>query len=389
MSNDHNPHQYSTTPYQYSSAQQSQATNYPSPSPYKQSSEMATMPQPPAHTQQDLYRPHNSYDMYQNPPPQMSYPPPGSQQGQGQPQVSFNQPAPRQRTAIACRYCRRRKIRCHGFDSSPDGRCTNCLRFHQECIFTPVSSQAHAFVPAHTAYPHLRNTGSIQTGPDGRPLYGQGQPGPVLYGAHGQPLGPVGQQQNHDSHYPPPQSYGSSPYPAQAYDDRAPTAHTHDNQRLGLGTRRGSSGGAYEYPDPTHMAPVSPASSTTSYQAAPYPPQAPQPYYHSSQPPPRRSSPPSAYPYDARTPGSPHGSSSSAGSFPPFPAGLHPPQVLPPAFETGRTPTPSNREANTAANGSRPGMSVRDILGPNEGGQGTRSSHDSDMLKALNRRGMS
>ena len=110
MSNDHNPHQYSTTPYQYSSAQQSQATNYPSPSPYKQSSEMATMPQPPAHTQQDLYRPHNSYDMYQNPPPQMSYPPPGSQQGQGQPQVSFNQPAPRQRTAIACRYCRRRKV---------------------------------------------------------------------------------------------------------------------------------------------------------------------------------------------------------------------------------------------------------------------------------------
>ncbi|KAI4149026.1 MAG: hypothetical protein LQ340_004816 [Diploschistes diacapsis] len=398
MSADQTPNQYSQPSYRYSPLHQPQAQQPGSqaqdpytqhPRPASQPNEMAALPPPQSHPQQDTYHhPHNSYDMYQN-ASQMPYSPPPSQQAQGQPQVGFSQPAPRQRTAIACRYCRRRKIRCHGFDSSLDGRCTNCLRFHQECIFTPVSSQAHAFVPAHTAYPHLRNAGRIQTGPDGRPLYGQGQPGPVLYGAHGQPLGPIGQQQAHDPNYPPPaQGYGSSPYSAQPYEDGRAQAHAPDHQRLGLGARRGSSG-AFEYPDPTHMAPVSPASSTTSY-SAPFPqaPQAPQPYYNSSQANPRRNSPPSAYPYDARASGSPRGSTSSASSFPPFPAGLHPPQVLPPAFETGRTPPPAGREGPSINNGSRPGMSVRDMLGPAEGGQSTRSTADSDMLKALNRRVM-
>ncbi len=46
--------------------------------------------------------------------------------------------APRQRTAVACRYCRRRKIRCSGFESSADGRCVNCIRFNQQCVFTPI-----------------------------------------------------------------------------------------------------------------------------------------------------------------------------------------------------------------------------------------------------------
>lgn len=73
------------------------------------------------------------------PPPGAIYPPPY----QGAPQMAYppTQPAPRQRTAIACRYCRRRKIRCSGFDQSEDGRCTNCQRFSQECVFTPVSAQ--------------------------------------------------------------------------------------------------------------------------------------------------------------------------------------------------------------------------------------------------------
>ncbi|KAK9315881.1 hypothetical protein V1524DRAFT_61257 [Lipomyces starkeyi] len=48
---------------------------------------------------------------------------------------------PRQRSAIACRYCRRRKIRCAGFDANPaDPRCSNCIKFSQPCIFTPVSA---------------------------------------------------------------------------------------------------------------------------------------------------------------------------------------------------------------------------------------------------------
>ncbi|PBP23680.1 hypothetical protein BUE80_DR005348 [Diplocarpon rosae] len=125
----------------------------------------------------------------------------------GAPQnMNFHQSAPRQRTAIACRYCRRRKIRCSGFDQNPEGRCSNCQRFQQECIFTPVSSQAQAFVPAHALYPGMRNMG---VGPDGlaRPLGC-----PQLYGAHGQPLGPIAppqQQQGPPYEYPAPSPTGS------------------------------------------------------------------------------------------------------------------------------------------------------------------------------------
>jgi hypothetical protein len=77
------------------------------------------------------------------------------------------------------------QIRCSGFETNAQGRCSNCQRFNQDCIFTPVSSQAQAFVPAHAAYPHMRN---VQLGPDGRPrVYPEQQ----LYGAHGQPLGTI------------------------------------------------------------------------------------------------------------------------------------------------------------------------------------------------------
>ncbi|KAJ5053997.1 uncharacterized protein L3040_000285 [Drepanopeziza brunnea f. sp. 'multigermtubi'] len=122
--------------------------------------------------------------------------------GRGAPQnMAFTQSAPRQRTAIACRYCRRRKIRCSGFEQNPEGRCSNCQRFQQDCIFTPVSAQAQAFVPAHAVFPGMRNMG---VGPDGRPrpmVYPQGT---QLFGAHGQPLGPA----------PPPQQNSPYEYPA-------------------------------------------------------------------------------------------------------------------------------------------------------------------------------
>ncbi|KAL3426539.1 C6 transcription factor [Phlyctema vagabunda] len=142
---------------------------------------------------------------YGAPPP----PPPGQYRddrayqadyGRGAPQhMNFSQSAPRQRTAIACRYCRRRKIRCSGFDQNPEGRCSNCQRFQQECIFTPVSSAAQAFVPAHAVYPNMRNMG---VGPDGRPRpMGSYPQGTQLFGAHGQPLGPL-----------PPQPQPQSPY---------------------------------------------------------------------------------------------------------------------------------------------------------------------------------
>ncbi|KAJ1325564.1 RNA polymerase II-specific transcription factor-like protein [Microdochium nivale] len=83
----------------------------------------------------------------------------------------LQQSAPRQRTSIACRYCRRRKIRCSGYQNSPGGKCTNCIKMNQECIFQPVSSSSStAFVPVSA----LQN--------------GVIPPGTQLFGAYGQPL---------------------------------------------------------------------------------------------------------------------------------------------------------------------------------------------------------
>lgn len=240
---------------------------------------------------------------------------------------------------------------------------------------------------------------------------------PAIYGAHGQPLG-----QLPDHNYPPPGPHGypmpsaAHPYPHAIYDERgAPlpphtypkepvsrkrprsddsfhpavppppqdaSSHPHLLQGRPSGSgRRGS--GSYEYPDPPSLVPLSPSSSVTSYQSAAYPPPS-QPYYAAA--PPRRTSPQSAYSYDPRNSGSPHGSTSSATNFP-YPTGLHPPQALPPR-ESGHTPPPApGREGNGGnGNGQRGAMSVRDLLGPE--GRAGRSSADSDMLKALNRRGM-
>ncbi|KAG5913492.1 hypothetical protein E4U42_001115 [Claviceps africana] len=84
----------------------------------------------------------------------------------------MGQAAPRQRTSIACRYCRKRKIRCSGYQSAPGGKCQNCARMNQECIFQPVSSSSStAFIP-------------VSAVPGGVP------PGTQLFGAYGQPLAP-------------------------------------------------------------------------------------------------------------------------------------------------------------------------------------------------------
>ncbi|OJJ85224.1 Zn(II)2Cys6 transcription factor domain-containing protein [Aspergillus glaucus CBS 516.65] len=285
-------------------------------------------------------------DPYHLPPPGAYRPDVYAQQAPPPPpQVVYQAAAPRQRTAIACRYCRRRKIRCSGFESSQDGRCSNCIRFNQECMFTPVSSQAQAFVPAHAAYPHLRNTQS------------QGRPGGVmLYGAHGQPLPP---QQQPGTDLPPPQGMYHQPYAAAP----APLASSMPpDQRPG---RRGSASG-FEYPDPTNLAPVTPATSTPGYQTH----TAPSPYYPPPPPPPphdRRPSPQSAYPYDSRHSSSPHTS--------PYPP-MHPPQGA-------MTPPPTSTPTSSRGGG----LNVRDMLNPND--NPGRSSTDSDMLNALNRRGLS
>ncbi|GAD97876.1 C6 transcription factor, putative [Paecilomyces variotii No. 5] len=391
---DENP-PYSSSQYSYSSSpypppptseQERSGAQYqyppPPPSSYPPPPNMAAI-HPQMQGPQDPYRLPPPPGAYQRPPDVYGQPPPP-------PQLVYQAAAPRQRTAIACRYCRRRKIRCSGFESSQDGRCSNCIRFNQECMFTPVSSQAQAFVPAHAAYPHLRN--QTQRGA------GRGYPGDgvMLYGAHGQPLPPQ-QQPQPDTTLPPPQGLYQQPYgrPPHLDDRSAPPPLSHglpldqvsrkrprldepipsptgsqflpSAQRPPIGRR--SSGSGFEYPDPTNLAPVSPAVSTPGYQSSPYYPAPPLD---------RRPSPQSAYAYDSRHSASPHSS-----PYPPMHHGAHP--IAPPP-ESSMTPPPSSTPGGSAS--SRGGLNVRDMLNPGDQSQGGRSSTDSDMLNALNRRGL-
>ncbi|KAI1321892.1 hypothetical protein F5Y16DRAFT_64477 [Xylariaceae sp. FL0255] len=102
----------------------------------------------------------------------VSYPPEYARGGPAGGIGMTTQTAPRQRTSIACKYCRRRKIRCSGYANSPGGKCTNCIKMNQECVFQPVSSTSStAFVP-------------VSALPNGVP------PGVQLFGAYGQPITP-------------------------------------------------------------------------------------------------------------------------------------------------------------------------------------------------------
>ncbi|QKX57049.1 uncharacterized protein TRUGW13939_04157 [Talaromyces rugulosus] len=328
----------------YPSYPPSHPSSYPPPS-YPPSGYPQQPPPPPG-----MAAVHSSVQGAQDPYNRLPPPPPGpyprpDMYAQPPPQVVYQAAAPRQRTAIACRYCRRRKIRCSGFESSPDGRCTNCVRFNQECMFTPVSSQAQAFVPAHAAYPHLRNSGPQ---PRGRGYPGDGV---MLYGAHGQPLPPQ-QQPMSDSTLPPPQGayYQPGPYGRPHLDERAPPPslpphHMPHDQRQ-QGGRRGS-GGGFDYPEPVNLAPVSSGAAVPGYASTSY--------YH----PPGHERRPSPQSFA----GSPH----SAG-FPPIPAHGTPPPASTPSAPRG-------------------GLNVRDILNnPTDQSNGGRSSTDSDMLNQLNRK---
>ncbi|KAF3400212.1 hypothetical protein F1880_008039 [Penicillium rolfsii] len=304
----------------------------------------------PAPPHMAAIHPHAPQD-YRLPPPPGAYRPDPYQQPPPQQQpMPYHAAAPRQRTAIACRYCRRRKIRCSGFENSPDGRCTNCQRFNQDCMFTPVSSQAQAFVPAHAAYPHMR---------PGNNVNGQPPPGTILYGAHGQPLPPSSAVQGPDTTLPPPQGMYAHPYSRAPTDGHPPPlAPTMPDPRQ----RRGS-GTGFDYPEPANLAPVTPASSTPGYQTH----TAPSPYY--GHPHDQRTSPQAAYAYEQpRHSTSPHGSP-------------YAPLTAPPA---GQTPPPTS----TPGGSQRGGLNVRDMLNPGADGDSQgRSSTDSDMLNQLNRRG--
>lgn len=240
------------------------SSSHPPPPPQEPRPDMAAH-QHPSHQApyrlpgpQEWSRAPPAHDPYRAQPP----PPPNYMTSHHQP------PAPRQRTAIACRYCRRRKIRCSGFEATDDGRCSNCMRFNQDCIFTPVSAQTQAFVPAHTVW------------------RGVGNP-PPMYGAYGQPLPPAshGQAYGEPSR---PQPYLPSPTGAPAgssasYSSAPPPPST---QAYGYPPRQGSPQGPYPY-DANRT-------STSPHTQGPTTPGAP-PYYPTPpsttalQPPPPRS----------------------------------------------------------------------------------------------------
>ncbi|KAJ9651209.1 hypothetical protein H2198_009511 [Neophaeococcomyces mojaviensis] len=277
------------------------------------------------------------------------------------------------------------KIRCSDYDSSSDGRCQNCVRFNQQCLFHPVSSQA-AFVPASALYGPNAVRAPI-AGADGS----QGQnwqhaPSTMLYGAHGQPLcpaGPGGQPQySHPAPaqhppsqtYPPgpyprlpPPSYGSAPLPPVStpgpqYDQQPqapPTASSDRSDRGSLKRRppgddshnessrtahflhlttkpchsyEGRTSGGFEYAN----GPTSPATPTMSYQLYP-----PNNYSNGAQPVKGNNSPPTG-----RTPNSIHG--------------MHSPQAV--AMDS-RTPPPAPSGSAGSSQNGRSGMKVHEMLG--------------------------
>ncbi|EXJ79809.1 hypothetical protein A1O3_08094 [Capronia epimyces CBS 606.96] len=340
-------------------------------------------------------------DAYRLPPP---YPPPGYYPPQHYPPPPAA--APRQRTAIACKYCRKRKIRCSGYDSSPDGRCQNCVRFNQQCLFHPVSSQA-AFVPANAVYgPGARAPVAGQSDRSGQNGHysREGEP-PMLYGAHGQPLGPPSQYNYPPAPAAPPPAHGyppapyppypgmpyppptGSPYDAQGQaqpaqhdervslkrpppDDDPHNENSHTSQSPHPASRarhstydsRANSSGSYEYHDPNGAAPTSPAVSTMSYQS--YPPQQQPRYANGTQSQKGNASPPSGLtPQSAQGYNSPHHG---------------------PNHDDGRTPPPNQpNSAGSSANG-RSGMKVHEMLGnPAAGLPDQRGRSDNEMLSKL------
>lgn len=259
------------------------------------------------------------------------------------------------------------------------------MRFNQDCIFTPVSAQTQAFVPAHTVW---RGVG----------------PAPAMYGAYGQPLQQQAAPSPHAEYavQPPPRqpqylpspTAASGPYQAHSTYPSPPAA-PHDVSRDATSRKRQyaephtptlppprptsasqlshrSAGSEYSYSDPTSLtSAVSPAPSSSAYPAPP----ATEPYYTHQ---PRRSSPPSSYSTSASSPHGSHTATSPYYAAPPAPNGL---SALPPRND-GRTPPPPTTQAPST---SRPSMRITDLVSDNGNG---RSSTDSSMLNMLNRRPM-
>lgn len=163
-----------------------------------------------------------------------------------------------------------KQIRCSGYQHG--GKCSNCVKMNQECIFQPVSSSAStAFVPISA-------------------VQGTLAPGTQLYGAYGQPLQlPTGGPPAYPAgsgDYPHPMQSPTTAHPQAGFDGdrRRPRDEEHFPARLPPPN---------PYPDgPDPGQRHSPASSTNSpgtYSS--YPPPVGAPYEGNGPPPTQRASP--------------------------------------------------------------------------------------------------
>ena len=172
------------------------------------------------------------------------------------------------------------QIRCSGYANSPGGKCTNCIKMNQECVFQPVSSTSStAFVPV-SALPN-----------------GVIPPGMPLFGAYGQPLtgGPTNNYPPAGANYPAPTSHYEQPLPSPTGSN---SSYWEDNRtESGRRRHRASEEHGVRLPPPSSFPDDnsrrrSPSSSSSNHlqpfqpsQPAPIPPQG----FDNRTPPPRSS----------------------------------------------------------------------------------------------------
>ncbi|SPO03816.1 uncharacterized protein DNG_06499 [Cephalotrichum gorgonifer] len=265
----------------------------------------------------------------------------------------------------ACRYCRKRKIRCSGYQNAPGGRCINCTRMNQECIFQPVSSSSTAAFVHVSAVP-----GGIA-------------PGTPLYGAYGQPLpgggGPPGQQAPppgppplqggppQGAQYPPPHHIQNPAYYQPAMrsptDLHSPYSESDAASASGRRRRRESEDGHERRLPPPNVNDEeawrrSPVSSSNSPRSQYYPSQPPMPA------PPGGVTSAHTPPVSSSGPTPPHRSPTMAQSSGPGSNGHHDGGQRSGSSTKGTTPTPQGAAPPPPTGpGSKSVMRVTSILG--------------------------
>ncbi|ORY86927.1 hypothetical protein BCR37DRAFT_390651 [Protomyces lactucae-debilis] len=172
-----------------------------------------------------------------------------SQAGVSSTNISRPGPQARQRTAVACRYCRKRKIRCTGISQvANDPRCSNCRRLDQECIYAPASA------PVHGTYMRP-SSGSISNDPYDVPRSFSGESRPPSSPTHPWPAAAQSYGHSHGYGYP----EATQPPPPEATAQRG---HSHFYNRPGYG--------AGEHPYHVSFSPVQSRNHTPPFPG-PYP----------------------------------------------------------------------------------------------------------------------